>query len=244
MSDYRESHNSSGYGEIYRRTYAVGYYAAQWEHIERPLLREVFQELRGTGCRSYLDFACGTGRILEVGQPFFDYLVGVDISEDMARHARAVCSSATIHAPLDITKTPLKENFDVISAFRFFLNAQPSLRREVLGAMSRMQVKGGYLVCNIHVNSLSILGRFYRLRNWMKGRKIAATLGVEEFTGLLDKAGYDVSRTYAYSFWPRIGNRMPSVQNRILLAVERWQNMTGILPAGTAQSVMFVCRKR
>jgi SAM-dependent methyltransferase len=244
MSDYRESHSQSGYGKIYRKTYVSGYYAAQWQKIERPLLQRVFEELRTGGSRSYLDFACGTGRILQVGEGIFPHSAGVDISEDMAHHAREICKESVVHAPRDITRHPLDGSFDVISAFRFFLNAQPDLRRDVLNAMARMQTPGGVLVCNTHVNSSSIVGFAYRFRNWVTGTHTAATLGALEFTKILNDAGYDVSKTYAYSYWPRMGNRMPGFQEKAVVAVERLQQVTGVLPRGMAQSILLVCRKR
>jgi len=244
MNDYRNSHASDGYGATYLMTYARGYYAAQWEYIEAPLLRRIFERLHTAGNRSYLDFACGTGRILKVGEQLFDDATGVDISIEMAQHAREACTRATIHAPRDITAAPLEQTFDVISAFRFFLNAQPALRREVLAAMSAMQKSGGYLVCNTHVNSNSPLGIVYRLRNWLRGRKVAATLGVAEFTALLSEMGYDVEETHAYSFWPRIGSWAPGLQKRMLLAVDGLHARTNLLPRSISQSVILVCRKR
>jgi SAM-dependent methyltransferase len=244
MKDYRTSHTSRGYGQIYQRTYQTGYYAAQWERIEKPLLRKIFDELYDEGNRSYLDFACGTGRIVKVGEEFFDEVDGVDISMDMAQHAREICTRAKIIAPRDITEEPLEKKYDVVSAFRFFLNAQPDLRREVLTAISNMQKPNGALVCNIHVNSRSILGLTYRFRNWLRSEEIAATLGIEELSTLLNDMGYNVERTYRYSYWPRIGNRAPWLQEKALLFFERIQGIVPIVPRSMAQSIMLVCRKR
>lgn len=244
MNDYRTSHASLGYGKIYQQTYQSGYYAAQWEHIEKPLLRRIFQRLHLAGNRRYLDFACGTGRILKVGEEVFEEATGVDISTDMAQHARHTCSRATIHAPHDVTQSPLQQTFDVISAFRFFLNAEPDLRREVLTAMWEMQKPGGYIVCNSHVNSTSILGLTYRLRNRMVSKHVAATLGIKEFTALLSEMGYEVEEKYAYSFWPRLGTRAPNLQELALLMFERLQARIPVMPKGMAQSFILVCRKR
>ncbi|WP_204320864.1 hypothetical protein, partial [Enterobacter hormaechei] len=65
-SSYRQSHVSPGYAEYYERTYAEGYYAIQWEQVEKPLVRAILAEFARRGAMHSLDFACGTGRILQL----------------------------------------------------------------------------------------------------------------------------------------------------------------------------------
>lgn len=239
-SDYRDSHTIEGYGAFYQQTYERGYYAAQWREIEAPLLKNIFDKIKASGKSRYLDFACGTGRILNLASTVFDDVSGVDISIDMAHHARASCSSATIYAPRDITQNPLNEHYEVISAFRFFLNAQPELRRNVLHAMGKMQQEGDFLVCNVHVNSRSLTGLAYRLRNKILRREMASTLGLHEFKSLLSEEGYSIQNVYYYSYWPRFGNFFPTLQESILVNFEK----INFLPYFMAQSFLLVCRKK
>jgi len=239
-SDYRHSHATEGYGAFYQKTYERGYYAAQWREIERPLLKSVLEKLRASGKKRYLDFACGTGRIMSLATTVFEDVSGVDISDDMAQHARANSPEATIHAPRDITRDPLDSRYEVISAFRFFLNAQPELRKNVLAAMGAMQQPGDALVCNVHVNSKSPMGLAYRVRNRLLGREVAATLGLEKFRSLLDEMHYDIEEVYYYSYWPRLGSKAPALQERLLTIFEKVK----LMPRGMAQSFLLVCRKR
>ena len=127
---YRTSHSASDYGVVYSRTYQSGYYAALWSQIERPLLEEILKPVAG-GNRNCLDFACGTGRITNVVARLFGDVVGVDVASSMLAAATRSAHIRFIQA--DITKTALGEQFDVVTAFRFFLNAEESLRRELNG---------------------------------------------------------------------------------------------------------------
>src|SRR4051812_33479433 len=72
----------------------------------------------------YLDFACGTGRVTGFLAPLFDTTVGVDISEPMLEVARAQLPNATfVKADVREAQVELGGPFDLITAFRFLLNA-------------------------------------------------------------------------------------------------------------------------
>ncbi len=237
--DYRTSHASRGYGAHYQKTYERGYYAAQWRCIEAPLLRRILEKSLKEGKSRYLDFACGTGRIMSLASTIFSDVSGVDVSEDMAQHAAAAVPGAKIFAPRDITKTPLEGPFDVITAFRFFLNAQPTLRREVLISLGKMQTVDGLLICNVHVNTKSILGRVYQARNKLKRRTVANILDIESFRAVINEAGYTIEDVYYYSYFPRIGSIFPSMQEALVTGFEK----INFLPTSMAQSFLLVCRK-
>ena len=72
---------------------------------------------------------------------FFGTVVGIDVSEAMLMCA-SVSENVTLYC-IDITKVSLAETFDVVTAFRFFLNAEDSLRREALRAIYRRLREGG-----------------------------------------------------------------------------------------------------
>ena len=96
--DYRSSHATTGAVTDYIRTYEVGYYAALWEKIEKPLVQATLRELGGPQ-KKCLDFACGTGRITTVAADHFAEVVGVDVSALMlaSAHMRTTsdCSRST-----------------------------------------------------------------------------------------------------------------------------------------------------
>jgi SAM-dependent methyltransferase len=239
---YRTSHSSVGYGERYSRTYTSGYYYEQWVRLERPLLRSVLGRLAAAGSQRCLDFACGTGRILDVVEEFFPHVVGVDVSEDMLQHARAKSARRTLICQ-DITRVPLAEKFDVATAFRFFLNAEPALRESAMAAIAGALERGGALVANIHVNAQSPLGRYYRVRNAIPGIAPISTLSHAAFSTLLEAHGFEVAETHWYSYLPRTGWHMNFAARRLLEPVEAWSRKMQ-LPVRWAQSFLVVARKR
>jgi ubiquinone/menaquinone biosynthesis C-methylase UbiE len=118
---------------------------------EEEYLREVIPSLTRAGGR-YLDFACGTGRITSIVAPLVTESVGVDISESMLSAARAKCPD-TRFVCADIAQQPVDlGQFDLITSFRFFGNAEPELRAAALHAITRLLRSGGYLVINSHRN--------------------------------------------------------------------------------------------
>jgi len=121
-----------------------------WD-LERNLLREI---LRDRTFQSHLDFACGTGRILAECKARSVESTGLDVSHAMVSLAREKCSEATLFVA-DFRENPSileGRRFDLITAFRFFPNAQPELREEALRFLASHLSEGGLLVLNNHRN--------------------------------------------------------------------------------------------
>ena len=75
------------------------------------------------------------------------------------RHARLRARADNVRLQqIDITRQSLGDTFDVVTAFRFFLNAEQQLRREVLEAIRKHLKPDGRLVCNIQMNATSAMG--------------------------------------------------------------------------------------
>lgn len=222
---YRSSHAGPGYGLRYDTHYAKGYYAALYREVEVPILNELFAELSRKGS-SLLDFACGTGRITRVALPHFDRVAGVDVSRAMLDRARARLPGCEL-IEQDLTVRPLAEKFDIVTAFRFFLNAEDKLRREALAAIRRQLRPDGYLVCNVHMNPASLTGLVYRLLGSLRGRVLHNTLSLHAFEALLRENGFRVERVVWYGILPRPGHLFPRVFDRIVGPAERLFGKTG-----------------
>jgi len=240
---YRESHRGPGYGREYERTYQKGYYRWQWEYLERPLLERVLGDLETRGVRSVLDFACGTGRILCVLEAHFGDVSGVDISQPMLSIARERCRKSKL-IQQDITITPLGRTFDLCTAFRFFLNAESSLRRDALEAIRDHLGPQGYLVANVHVNEESILGKVYQLRNRIYGRNVANVYGIDEFSRLLEATGFSIQKVFWYSYLPRTGSVVDEVARALLVPVDKMMELCGSSVKKHAQAFLVVARKK
>lgn len=243
-TSYRQSHISPGYAEYYEKTYAEGYYAIQWEQVEKPLVRKILAGLAAQGTTRSLDFACGTGRILQLHGDLFDDVVGVDISAEMLAVARQRCPEARI-VQADLTVTGVTGGVaerQVCTAFRFFLNAEPALRADVLDVLTSCLVEGGHLVANFHCNPASPIGTFYRLRNRLAGRTINNVMSVGEAEALLRAHGFAIEAVYRYGLWPRFGwwfNRL----NELLLAPAETLGRRVPILMRSAQSFVIVARR-
>lgn len=239
---YRDSHSSPEYGERYARTYSQGYYYEQWVKLERPLLKEILKKRIDCGASSCLDFACGTGRILSVVEEMFSVTHGVDVSDSMLKIAREKCKKAAIEKR-DLTQRPLGKRFDVITAFRFFLNAETSLRNEALLSIYNHLNENGVLVVNCHVNKWSPLGFFYRFREAVWKHKKANTLSLAEFKEILEINSFQIQSVHRYSYLPRTGWHLQWIPRLLMLPFERFVKKITVMPDWMAQSFILVCKK-
>ncbi len=168
--DYRKLHDAIGKGKSYEANFGqLNYRAFTWSW-EKKILCEVLQKyFHGEGIR-YLDFACGTGRIISFLESKVTEAYGVDVSKSMLAVARQKVRKAKL-TEADLTKISIFKGtkFNLISTFRFFLNAQPELRKEAISSLSHLLDKDGYLVFNIHMNHHSATAIIVRLYKYLKG---------------------------------------------------------------------------
>jgi len=161
--DYRFSHLNKGlsYDSDLESDPFDMYMAIMEERWLVRLLRELF---RGH-VKNYLDFACGTGRIVSALEGFADYSCGVDLSESMLEKARQKCLKAEFfHA--DITQNDFQTKivaFDLITSFRFFGNAQEELREKALSSLRLLLKDDGYLIINNHRDPNVLRNRVARI---------------------------------------------------------------------------------
>ena len=237
---YRVSHQSADIVADYVSTFEVGYCAALWRKVEQPLLERILRPLGGPERKS-LDFACGTGRIAKVAALFFGSVVGVDVSEAMLL-AASVPDNVTLLC-VDVTKVPLEQTFDVATAFRFFLNAEDTLRRDALRAIYRHLRKGGVLVCNIQLNATSPIGLVSRVLNWAYPRRPRSTLTVDQFSRVLSDEGFEIAESMYYGYLPRPGRLFPRLCEALIVPFEKACRRLRV-PGWFAESFIVVARKR
>jgi SAM-dependent methyltransferase len=169
--------------------------------VEQQLLADVLRVAVPPGARSAADFACGTGRILEFLGRHFPSPVGIDISPGMLALARARCPRAVLILG-DVTTTPdlAPGPFDLITAFRFFLNAEPSLRSQVLAWMGKSLRPGGVVVANFHLNPVSLRGTYLRLRTTRATRP--SMMSIDDACRLFEAHAFTVRQILGYSLLP------------------------------------------
>ncbi len=199
--DYRESHLRPGasYDQALAEVPFDTFLAAR----ETEILPALASRLFPGGVARYLDFACGSGRITQLLEPLARESYGIDVSAGMLERARQKCPRTTflLH---DVTRQDLNvEPFPLVTACRFFGNAQDDLRRDALQALHRLVAERGYLILDNHRNPHSLQHLLARLR----GRRLPnyhgrpMDLGYWKMRRLLASAGFRLVSAHGIGFW-------------------------------------------
>lgn len=241
--DYRKSHVSPNKGSRYDALYAPGSALAfYWDEFERPYIEAQFARVRQErgGGRRYLDFACGTGRILSVGAPFFDETVGIDVSEAMTTVAREKTPGAHIIQADVLTQPVDVGTFDVVTLFRFLLRAGV-LRDDVLHWLRGVIRDDGILIVNNHRNAHSVRGVTYRIGHTIHPDGFENELLTDrQVEAMLRRHGFDVVEEYGFGSVPSFRGHL-LLPRRLLLALERRLSGSGRLTR-FAKNRIYVCR--
>jgi SAM-dependent methyltransferase len=204
-TSYRDEFDTSEAVQFYESMeYSEFSYASILWDIEKNLLQRELQRLRATKARiDYLDFACGTGRIMSYIGPQVQTVTGIDISARMLAVARERVTSAHLVCR-DITDEAEgpEGKYDLITSFRFLLNAEPVLRAAALKAMAkRLRDRNSRLIVNNHGNPLShklIAWPAYKLRKMIYQEKWSNYLQTRTVRKLLHQAGLEMVATHGY----------------------------------------------
>ncbi|MEK7649500.1 MAG: class I SAM-dependent methyltransferase [Patescibacteria group bacterium] len=208
MKDYRLSHlgerKTTQYDEvIYRQN---SYDDWLWRY-ERAILASEIKCIEEGRRTRYLDFATGTGRIIAFLEDSFKESVGVDMSSDMLVRAKEKTKKAKfIEADITVEDSLAGEEFDVITAFRFFLNAQPVLRDAALKVLVPKLREDGIFIFNIHGNAFNYR-IFAKLWYRMRGRQLN-TMTVFAAHTLARRHGLSVERWYGFGLIPKVFYRL------------------------------------
>lgn len=195
QTDYRKSH--LGKGADYDSALSEGPFDHYMTQHQLGILARVLKKLYPNGVPRYMDFACGTGRITQFVEEMATESVAVDVSATMLAEARKKCRYTTFRL-CDITQDSVDfEPFNLVSAFRFFGNAQDELRVSALQAIHSLMVDGGYLVFNNHRNPWS-LARFLRR---CRGERSDVDLSYSKIKRLLRSTGFTIHRSYGIGWW-------------------------------------------
>ncbi|MDH3512847.1 MAG: class I SAM-dependent methyltransferase [Gammaproteobacteria bacterium] len=148
----------------------------------------------------YLDFAAGTGRIVGFLEDKVDNATAVEISSSMVELARKKLTNATvICADITANAAVVEQKYDLITAFRFVLNAEPDLRLRAMRALAaRLRDSSSWLVFNNHGNLWShklLLWPLHRLRRLGRGYLTAGNyMTNRQARKLADQAGLRIER--------------------------------------------------
>ena len=240
-STYRHSHTRKGKAREYNSHFEFRHRAFLWS-CEREILTRIQQKyLKGRDYR-YLDFACGTGRILAHMEGFARESTGVDVSTEMLGECRKrVIRSTVVEADITRDHPFAGRRFDLITAFRFFLNAEQPLREEVIKELALLLSDKGCLVFNNHMNRHSLIGTALRIYGVLRRRKIR-TWTLKEIRSLVDGAGLEIVEVCHTGVIPGFEWIM-LLPSGVSAALESFFSRVGIL-RHIAQIQIVICRHR
>jgi SAM-dependent methyltransferase len=243
MQTFSDSFRSEIAVDHYERfVYEPGNYDTTIWELQKTFLEKWLRVFRESHPRvKCLDFACGTGRVTSVVEEFSDDTLGLDISPEML----AVAAERTVNTQLrhgDILSDPRIADFDydLITAFRFFLNAEPDLRTRIMQTLAaRLRDEGSRLVFNIHGNRRSI--RHLSVRAHQKRGERHNEMSIDEVRWLADQTGLEIESWHGFGILPRslYKTKLCPAARRIDQAAIQWGWLSAV-----SCDLLFVCRKK
>jgi predicted TPR repeat methyltransferase len=200
---YRESHQYAAKGAEYERHYET----QAWEKFlwsrEQEIILKILEKYFAGRDVHLLDFACGTGRITSFLEDRVTTSTGVDVSDSMLAIARQKLQRTEIIEADITTENILKpRTFNLITAFRFFLNAEPDLRSMAIGELVDLLAVDGYLVFNNHHSLGSPWIKLLYARHRRKNPEgIFNVMSIEQMAGLAGSAGLEIVEIYPVGFF-------------------------------------------
>lgn len=241
--DYRTFLQQEDRAKRYEQKYSGDSHENRVWYLEQGYLDELIERHLGDRPIRYLDFACGTGRVIAFLEPRVRSSTGIDVSASMLELAASKVADSTLICG-DPTADPglIPGPYDLITAFRFFLNAQDELREAALRALHGALADDGLLVFNIHGNRWSlrlpgVLVRRYVLRQTSPNR--LNSLSFPKMRRLLARQGFRVVEVRGYGFLPQRLHRLVGVRVAGLLEALGTRSPTRYL----AVNLLVACRR-
>ena len=200
--------------------------------LEKGILDSFFGKIESSK-KDVMDFACGSGRWTRYLEQKFKATVGVDVSNEMINLARVKCHSTNfilsdITMPTNKSSFLNNKQFDVITAFRFYKNAQKSLRKDATEKIGNFLKKDGYFIFDLHLNSYSFMGIAARILKFFKIDKIFSlgklqlrTISLYEIKNILEQNDFEIVDYYGMGLLPSRSNFL-LLPKKILYRLENW----------------------
>jgi ubiquinone/menaquinone biosynthesis C-methylase UbiE len=207
MSSYVDSHTKPGKGRNYDQFYQTDHWARYAWSREQRILPQIVEEFFPRRHVNLLDFACGTGRISSVLEDHVSTCTGVDVSEAMLEvaHQKLYKTELIKGNIIDDDVFPGR-TFNMITAFRFFVNAEQGLREAAMRVLRRHLADDGILVFNDHQNHNAMFTRVVHTYARARGLALTNTLTIEQCRRLVEPVGMEIIRVYPIGLFhlPRI----------------------------------------
>lgn len=249
MTNYKSSYtegyqNNPKRGEGYDKKIENEFELFTW-NLEKHFLKKIVEDfLKNDKDVKYLDFACGTGRIIAflVNEIGINNAVGLDMSESMLAEAKKKTNAKFICGNIIENKELLKDQkFDLITIFRLFLNLEKNNREVILKNVSRYLKDDGCIALNNHINRYSLVGFQFWIRRLLGNKKVINTATQKEFEKMIRNSGLKIEKIYKFTFLPGRNNVILLPRNT-LRKVELFISRIPIV-RNFCLSQIYVCKK-
>jgi hypothetical protein len=243
---YREQFRDEVTAREYdEREYGKRSYADLLWRIEQQQLAQLLSEFRRNHPTiKLLDFATGSGRILSFVENLVDESSGIEISESMAQRARTRVKRSPIYCQ-DITSPSarVEGRYDVITAFRFVLNAESDLRQAAFSSLrERLRDDSSVIVFNNHGNLWSHKAILYPLHCMHRGagpRTSGNYMSHRQVLKVARDAGLTAQRVYGCGV---LGGRLAGFTPwKATLSLE--EKLTNTVLCWAAVNQMYIARR-
>ena len=198
---YRESHKDIDKGISYDSFYRNHLWEKYLWEREQFILGKILKDFYQDSNIKLLDFACGTGRITSFLEDKVQESIGIDVSHSMLAIAKEKLASTKL-IEHDLTQSNIFEDkkFNLITAFRFFLNAENDLRENALKVISSILSEDGYFVFNNHGNWSSPSIKLKYLYSKLRRIRPTNVLSIKEINLLLNEYNLEIITIYPVGF--------------------------------------------
>ena len=239
---YKDSHKYAQKGAEYEAFYQMQPWEGfLWSREQKIILKILEKYFKGRDIH-LLDFACGTGRITAFMEERVKTSTGVDVSSSMLAIAKRKLKRTEI-IKADITTEDVLQGrkFNLITAFRFFVNAEPALRCSAMQALAGLLSEDGYFVFNNHQSYGS---PWIKLR-WLRHRQINPqgifnVMTIGQMRELVECVGLEIVELYPAGFFhpPKI-----AIPRAVSSAAENICSRVKFLARFSESPVAVCCRR-
>ena len=239
---YTESHKYPSKGAEYETYYQNKVWQKFLWSREQEILLGIMDKYFAGRDVHLLDFACGTGRITQFLENHVKTSTGVDVSSSMLAVARQKLKRTEIIETDITTENVLKpRKFDLIIAFRFFLNAEPELRSAAIKAIAELLDEDGYLVFNNHQNSgspwIRLRFAYYRKKN---PEATFNMMSIRQMKNLAEEAGLEIVEIYPAGFFNPPKIPVPDrINHTIDLVADKFKFLNQF-----SENLIAICRRK
>jgi hypothetical protein len=140
------------------------------------------------------------------------------------------------------------EKFDVITAFRFYKNAEQELRRDATKSLKKYIKDEGYFVFDLHLNSRSFMGILARLIKLIRLDKLlnlnklnVRTISLEDINKLF-KENFEIIDYYGMGLLPSKSNYL-ILPRKLLYKIESFFTKNKIL-RGFSYNLLIIAKRK